>query len=291
MANVDVVTIKNLQENENALFARISLSNKEKDLLLIEEGYEGLLIKDGLLEKPLKTGTYKIKNLFKKEVVKEVLIYQKTLKSSILWGTKEQLSFFDSSANHTLKLGANGALEFQIANIRKFYLQFGKGAQVFTLQDLKNLILTNFIFFLQSEIVAYMEKEDLSFADFEANKEKIANGVKHQLSLRLEDVYGLRISSFAISGVIIPKEDLKILKKSKEKIIEKEEEFENVLKAKNISPDEYQNIFKENNQEQKTELIEANQNQDYQPKEFIERELEEGAEEEPEQELQEALLL
>ncbi len=232
MGKRQIIQLGNEPINENELFIRRKIPQYDiGDFLIVDEGYNAVLIRDGELLNTLPAGKHPLTKKKKDTAQMEVVFMPKTTKMKMLWGTKNQFDLRDPNENLVLKVGANGEIEVQIVTPRKFFLELVGVKQKFTTEDLSERIQGKLIVELETLIAKIMKEKCLSYDFFEENKGIISKLIKPELSKIFEVEYGLKVTSFVISGVIIPETFLELLEKTRQ---EKRAKLQEKIKEKQL---------------------------------------------------------
>lgn len=239
---------------ETVCFKVPSKSLEGKQIVIVPEGWEALVLNDAQLGKILKRGSYKMSSIKEKSKIVELVFYSTTTEFSFLWGTKQQMDFSDAVFNLQIKMGANGKLGFLVKNIRNLFLTAGQ-TQTIDTKQIKAFVVDELISFLQENIDGYVKDKKLSFLDFEKEKNLAMKSFVPQLSFFLQNKFGLKLSSFVVDGVIFDKKLFKALENEKQKLkqkIEEKEQIEN--QEKNIILHNNIEVFEK--QSKKQEVLE-----------------------------------
>lgn len=210
----------------NELFVKKTVDKSLGDsaCLIVPETHNAILVKDGKLMDTLESGKYPIydgkKGLFsdKRGVsTLDIVFMSKTAKLNMLWGTKNQLEYIDPENKIPVKIGANGEIEIQIGNPRKFFLELVGCDFTFTLEDLKTRLLAKLMNEFEPALIEQIRKNNFSIETLSQNKKLISENIEPVISEFLFDEYGIKVFSFTIVRIFIPEETRNTIKEIKEK--------------------------------------------------------------------------
>lgn len=252
-----VIELEKDKTEETELFVRMPIEDYDSSTcILVDETHVAVLIKDGELQETLGYGKHPI-TINKKDCVKlEVVFIPKTTKMKMYWGTRNQFDFRDPNEDVLIKVGANGEIDVQIATPRKFFLELVGTKQNFSTDDLKEKVHGKLVMELEKIIADIMKRNKLSYDHMEENKSEISRLVKMEISKIFEREFGLKVVSFVINGIIIPKEHLDNLMQARSARMEKENEKQKERLTQIKQKEEQINLQEKEEEEQEVEAEE-----------------------------------
>jgi regulator of protease activity HflC (stomatin/prohibitin superfamily) len=191
--------------SSQSMFVRVPVENcSNGDAVVVDESCTAIIIKNGQMHQTLVSGKHNLLSFGTNKDSFAIVFVAKTSKFKMLWGTKEQFSFRDPVEDVLVKVGANGQVDVQITNPRKFYLEFGKQKDDFKISDLKENIHNRLLSIIEQQIATYMNNQKLSYDRLDENKSRVAEEIRPYVSNQIEKDFGIRISLLTINGVLLP---------------------------------------------------------------------------------------
>lgn len=214
---VKKIGLNELELTNDDIFVRKSVNGFEKDdVVIVHETHSAMLLKDGKLQDTLEAGRYPLFELSKKffGLVKEKtdtdveLIYvSKTAELLVRWGTPTQFTFRDPVTDYAVRVGASGEFGVKVKDPVQLYKVLIGAKQEFSIDDLRTRLRGRMLNEIEPAIAKAMREKQLSYTEFTEHKQEIAGDIKPPLGKLFEMSYGLEITYFIISNVVINPED------------------------------------------------------------------------------------
>ncbi len=209
---ITLIGLDELDLTNDDLFIKKEVTDFDVDArVIVDETHQAILIKNGQLTETLSPGTYPIFDrrigLFKTEKIGsfrvELVYFSRTAKLKALWGTRDLIDFCDPATGIPVKIGASGEFEVKVKNARQFYLELIGAEKHFTVDTLKERLQGRIANELEPSVAYYMREKGLSYSAIAEYKQILSAAVLPKLSKLFDDEYGLEISSFIISRIVL----------------------------------------------------------------------------------------
>jgi len=214
--NYEIIGLDELAITNDDIFVRVPCTNLGVNArLVVDDTHQAMLIKDGVLMETLSGGDYPIFDksvgLFRTEKVGsfrvDVIFISKTAKLRTFWGTRDRADYTDPLTGLPVKVGASGEFEVRVENARKFYMEVIGADKHFTVGDLKERLQGRLIGVMESAFGNLVKEKNISFCRLGEHKTEIADAIFPILKKLFSEEYGLELTSFILSRVVISEEE------------------------------------------------------------------------------------
>ena len=153
---------------------------------------------------PFWTTIKKFMQFFESEHKVGIYFYRKTKVLDQKWGTTSAIKYDDPKYKFPVGLKAYGNYTYQIHDPRSFFVSVVGSQAEFYVDDFRQVMSSRII----QPITDYLAESKYSYAEIDANREEIANGISIKLSITFRKL-GFDITDFRIEGTDFDKETLK----------------------------------------------------------------------------------
>lgn len=231
-----IIGLDELEIQANKMFVRKNVDKMEPSAcVVVEETHAAILIKDGKMQETLSAGSYPLFDK-KKGFFRDVkvgantvsLIYMsKTAELKGRWGTPVPFDFRDPVADVPIGVGASGEYGIRIYDPRQFYLTFIGADKDCTVEDLAARLRERVINEIKPALAKQMIDRRLSYYNLAENAKEVGDGILPVLRDMMRRDYGLDMTYFLISNIMIKPEDKQkieaVLEKRKAKLEERDD--------------------------------------------------------------------
>lgn len=231
--NISVIAPDDLELNKNDMFLRKSADDLPTDAcVIVPQTHWAILIKDGVNVGVFSEGKYPIfdtadkKTFFGKEKVRigaervEIIFVSRTARLNVQWGTPTLMNVRDVKTGVMCKLGAGGEFEVKVKNASKFYEVTVGTDKTFSAEDVKKRIQGRLIRSIEPIIADTAREKGFGCDELSEHLNELDAGITPALKTLFSE-YGLELTSFFISRIILP-DEYKALIESESKRIETE---------------------------------------------------------------------
>ncbi len=141
---------------------------------------------------------------FESEHKVAIYFYKKTKVLDQKWGTTSVIKYDDPKYGFPVGLKAYGNYSYQIYDAKNFFVNIAGNHTDFYVDDFKTIMSARII----SPISDYLAESKHSYAEIDANREEIAQGISIKLSMVFRKL-GFDITDFKIEGTDFDKQTLK----------------------------------------------------------------------------------
>lgn len=211
------IGLDELELTNDDIFVRKPVNDYSKDdVVIVAETHCAMLLKDGKLQDTLAPGRYPLFELEKKffGLVREktdtdvVLLYvSKTAELLVRWGTPTQFTFRDPVTGIAVRVGASGEFGVKVKNPVMLYKELIGAQHGFGVEDLRNRLRGRMLNEIEPTIARVMREKQLSYTEFTEHKQEVGASIAPVIGKMFEDSYGLQITYFIISNVVINGDD------------------------------------------------------------------------------------
>lgn len=241
MKKTQKIGLDELEIKDNKMFVRKNVDEMDVSAqVIVEDTHSAILIKDGKMQETLSAGAYplfdKKRGLFKDYKVGSFtvsLIYMsKTAEMKGRWGTPTPFDFRDPIVDLPITIGASGEYGVRIYDPRQFYLTYIGANKDCTVEDFAARVRERLISIIKPAIAKQITEKKLSYYDLVNSTEDIANAVLPVLQEMFRKEYGLDITYFIISSIVIKPEDKRKIEEALQKVRDKKEAEEELRRQK-----------------------------------------------------------
>lgn len=213
---VQIIGLNDLELTNNDIFVRKTVDEMDVDSrVIVFETHNAILLKNGVLQDTLSAGDYP---LFDKKVglfsntkigsfTIDLIYVSKTAELKVFWGTPNPFDFRDPVTRIPVKVGASGEFGVKVANPRQLYCELIGAQKEFSIDDLKERLRGRLLNEIEPVISRYMRENALSYSEITEHKQELAKSVLPSIQSMFEDSYGLKVTYFIISNIVISDED------------------------------------------------------------------------------------
>lgn len=225
------IGLDELEIQENKMFVRKNVDKLEANArVIVEETHTAVLIKDGKLQDTLSAGAYPLfdtKKVFFHNIkiganTISLIYMSKTAEMKGKWGTPVPFDFRDPVADVPISVGASGEYGIRIYDPRQFYLNVIGAIKDCTVEALAARLRERIVNEIKPALAKQMIEKKLSYYNLAENTKDVSDGILPVFQDMLRREYGLDMTYFLISNIMIKPEDKKkieaVLEKRKEKL-------------------------------------------------------------------------
>lgn len=188
------------KNNEIINASKLVVAPGQGCILVYEGKVENILLEEGMYNlktdnHPFFTTLSKFRQNFESEHKLYIYFFRTADVLNQFWGTSNPIKYIDAIYKIPVELGANGVFGYRINNPATFYSQIVGNKEIFTTEELREIIINKF----PQEISSLLAGSKYSYAEIDANLSKISEDLKNVLNKDFESV-GVALIDFKING-------------------------------------------------------------------------------------------
>ncbi len=178
-------------------------------IFVYEGKVQSIIEKEGLIDLktaniPFWTTIKKFMQFFDSEHKVGIYFYKKNKILDQKWGTTSAIKYDDPKYSFPVGLKAYGNYSYCIYDPKEFFINIVGGRAEFYIDDFRSIMSARII----HPITDYLAESKFSYAEIDANREEIAQGISIKLSIAFRKL-GFDITDFRIEGTDFDQETLK----------------------------------------------------------------------------------
>jgi membrane protease subunit (stomatin/prohibitin family) len=157
---------------------------------------------------PFWTTITKIMQSFESEHKVGIYFYRKARILNQKWGTRSSIKYDDPKYNFPVALQAYGNYSIQISDPKMFFTEVVAGASLFQVSELRSIMVERLI----HPLTDYLAEQKLSYAEVDANRNEISEGLIPLLQESFNKL-GFELIDFRIEGTDFDRDTMERINK------------------------------------------------------------------------------